>query len=124
MTKTSSHRNSTSILSALGPNLAEKIDIVKDAPDNAVNYISGHYKNSIFLTNTSPSEICSNVSRLKSTSSFGYDGIPPLIIKQVYSGIALPLSDIFNKSLTSGILPDQMKIVKIIPMYNLRIDTR
>ena len=41
----------------------------------------------------------------------------PSLIKQVYSEIALPLSDIFNKSLTSGIFPDQMKIVKIIPMY-------
>ena len=30
---------------SIGPNLAEKIDIVNDAPDDAVNYISGHYKN-------------------------------------------------------------------------------
>ena len=102
---------------SIGPNLAEKIDLVKDAPGDADSYISGHYKNSIFLTHTSPSEICSIVSWVKSTSSSGYDGMPPSLIKQVYSGIALPLSDIFNKSLTSRIFPDQMKIAKIIPMY-------
>ena len=101
---------------SIGSNLAEKTDLVKDAPGDAVSYISGHYKNIIFLTNTSPSEIYSIV-QFKLTSSSGYDGIPPFLIKQVYSGIALPLSDIFNKSLTSGIFPDQMKIAKIIPMY-------
>ena len=61
---------------SIGPNRAEKIDIVKDAPGDAVSYISGHYKISTFLTDTSPSEICSIVSCLKSTSSSGYDGIP------------------------------------------------
>ena len=61
---------------SMGPNLAEKIDRVKDAPGDAVSYISGHYKNSIFLTNTSPNEICSIVSCLKSTSSSSYDGVP------------------------------------------------
>ena len=30
---------------SIGSNLAEKIDIVKDAPDDAVKYISGHSKN-------------------------------------------------------------------------------
>ena len=103
---------------SIGPNLAEKINLVKDAPGDAVSYISEHYKNSIFIRSTSPSEICSIVSCLKSTSSSGYDGIPPSLIKQVYSGITLPLSDIFNKFLiTSGIFPDQMKIAKIILMY-------
>ena len=52
---------------SIGPNLAENIDIVKDAPADAVSYISGHYKNSIFLTNTSPNEICSIVSCIKFT---------------------------------------------------------
>ena len=41
----------------------------------------------------------------------------PFLIKQVCSGIALPLSNIFNKSITSSIFPEQMKIAKIIPMY-------
>ena len=109
---------------SIGPNLAETIDLVKDAPGDAVSYNSGHYTNSIFLTNASPSEIRSIVFCLKFTSSSGYYGIPPSLIKQVYSGIALPLSDIFNKALTSGIFPNQMKIAKIIPSINLRIDTR
>ena len=123
MTKKSSQKFNEYFVS-IGPNLAENMDLVKDAPGDAVSYMSGHYKNSIFLTNTSPSEICSIVSCLKSTSSFGYDGIPPSLIKQVYSEIALPLSDIFNKSLTSGIFPDQMKSSKLYPCIYLRIDTR
>ena len=57
-------------------NLAEKTDLVKGAPGDAVSYISGHYKNSIFLTNASPNEICSIVSCLKSACSSGYDEIP------------------------------------------------
>ena len=102
MTKTS-HRNSTSILylqnlqnlfsamgilttlycrQSIGPNLAEKIDLVKDASGDAVSYISGHYKNSTFLTSISPNEIYSIVSCLKSTSSSGYDEIPPSLINK------------------------------------------
>ena len=61
---------------SIGPNLGEKIELVRDAPGDAVNYISGHYKNSIFLADTSSSEICIIVSCLKSTSNSGFDGIP------------------------------------------------
>ena len=39
---------------SIRPNLAEKIDLVTDVPGGSVNYTSGHYKNSRFLTNTSP----------------------------------------------------------------------
>ena len=106
---------------SVGPNPAEKIDLVKDAPDDAVNCISGHYKNSTFLTDTSTSEICFIVSCLKSILNSGYDRIPPSLIKQVCSGIALPLSDIFNKSLTSGLFPDQMKNAKIISTEYVQI---
>ena len=51
-------QKSNKYIVSIGPNLAEEIDLVKDAPGDAVNYISGHYKNSIFLTDTSPSERC------------------------------------------------------------------
>ncbi len=37
-------------------------------------------------------------------------------VKNIYS-IAKPLTHIFHQSLQTGILPNQMKIAKVIPIY-------
>jgi hypothetical protein len=47
----------------------------------------------------------------------GHDKLKSNIIKMVSNEVAYPLSIIFNNSLTSGVVPDDMKVAKVIPIY-------
>ena len=47
----------------------------------------------------------------------GFDALSSIVIKQARYALAKPLSEIFNKSLTSGIFPDGLKIGKITPIH-------
>ena len=53
----------------------------------------------------------------QSNKAVGYDKFPMSIIKQFINILAEPLSHIFNLSFTSGIFPDDMKIVRVIPLF-------
>ena len=48
----------------------------------------------------------------------GYNSISPNVIKSILKNIiALPLCDVFNKSLLTGCFPDKLKIAKVILLY-------
>ena len=81
------------------------------------NYLSQDNMHSLFLTPTSAHEIVKFVSALKSSKSSGSDEISPRIIKDCIHVIADPLCDIFNKSISQGIVPNKLKIAKVVPVY-------
>jgi len=49
------------------------------------------------------------LANLKSGKSPGPDGWPTELIKNTAESISIPLSLLYNKSLTSGVLPDDWK---------------
>ena len=53
----------------------------------------------------------------QSGKSAGLDRIAISIIKQSIQIIAEPLAHIINLSITSGIVPDQMKIARVVPLF-------
>lgn len=59
-----------------------------------------------------------NISKtLASRKALGYDNIPMNVIKSSFHLISSPLANIINQSLQKGILPDKLKIAKVIPVY-------
>jgi len=54
---------------------------------------------------------------LNNKDSFGYDLIPPNIVKNCITQIAEPLSYIINCSFQTGLVPDQLKIAKVCPIF-------
>lgn len=80
-------------------------------------YLIGHYNKTIFLSPTSQSEIISIVNSLKNTRSEGVDGVNIVIVKSCIDLLAPTLSVIFNASISMGVVPDYLKIAKIIPVY-------
>ena len=56
-------------------------------------------------------------SALDGTSSPGPDGIHPMLLKECSDVLALPLSIIFRKSLSTGILPQLWKISRVSPIF-------
>lgn len=59
-------------------------------------------------------DICAS---LRSGASPGYDDIRPDIVKAIRHLIAAPLVHIFNLSIASGIVPDELKYAKVVPIF-------
>ena len=69
------------------------------------------------MDDTDPEEIFKIISSLNIKKAVGHDGISSKILHNLKSVISPVLSNIINKSMQLGIFPDQLKIVKIIPLY-------
>ena len=62
-------------------------------------------------------EIVKIISKFNQNKSPGHDGIGNLIVQNVAHIISRSLADIFNLSLSTGSVPEQLKIAKVIPIY-------
>jgi len=71
----------------------------------------------MFLHPVTPLEIWNIVHTLKANKSAGIDNVSPKVLKSVFKCIAEPLSAIFNNSLTESVIPDMLKIAKVVPIY-------
>ena len=80
-------------------------------------YLTNPITNSMFLEPVEPSHIFEIVNKLKPKSSCGHDQISSKMIKDTIQNIAILLSHIINRSLSTGIVPNQLNIAKVIPVY-------
>ena len=80
-------------------------------------YLTNPITNIMFLEPVEPSNIFEIVNKLKPKTSCGHDQISSKMIKDTIQNIAIPLSHIINRSLSTGIVPNQLKIAKVIPVY-------
>ena len=90
----------------------------QNVPTTDVNYSdfsSDQYSHSIFINPVVPSDITNTAHKLK--SSFGHDEISTKLLKQTINHITLPITHVVNRSFITGIVPDQMKIAKVVPVY-------
>jgi hypothetical protein len=62
-------------------------------------------------------EIIKIVNKFNQNKSAGHDNIDTFIIKRVATEIAKPLTSIFNLSIATGIVPQKLKIAKVIPIF-------
>ena len=51
------------------------------------------------------------------TSSPGYDDIYPNLIKQISTFISMPLYQIINCSLETGVVPSDFRVAKLVPIF-------
>jgi len=100
--------------SNVGTNLAAKIPAT---PHKFTEYLKTNIPESIFCTPTDESEIKSVIHALKNSYSKGHDDLSTKTIKDCCEELARPLCYIFNKSIQDGIVPDDLKIAKVIPIY-------
>ena len=84
---------------------------------NYDTFLPGEFKNSLYFYPTDANEVISVCSMLKNKSSSGHDQIVSQIAKTSIDNVAEPLAEIINCSLETGIVPDKLKIAKVIPVY-------
>ena len=105
----------SNFFSNIGPTLAKKI-----TPTSSVShrqFLSGCYPQSIFFDDVTAIEIIEISKSFQSNKAAGYDKIPMSIIKRIIDIIAEPIAHIINLSITGGIVPDEMKIARVIPLF-------
>ena len=66
---------------------------------------------------TTEEEIVEIINSLRSGTAAGYDNIPISALKNSVSLISEPIAHIINLSISSGIVPDLMKIARVIPLF-------
>ena len=100
--------------SQIGQKLAETIPTTGSKFDN---YLGNHNPSTLFFVPTDREEIIGIINKLEGKKSSGHDEIDNFLLKTIILSIATPLAYIFNLSLSSGIVPDNIKIAKVIPIF-------
>ena len=98
---------------SIGPNLAKAIQ----SSTSHKTFLSGTFNQSIFLDLATEEEIITIANQFQSGKAAGHDNIPMSIIKQSMNLISAPLTHIVNLSIMHGIVPDQMKIAWVVPIF-------
>ena len=75
---------------------------------------------SLYFTPTGPTEFLTILKACKAKKSTGDDGSSMILLKQLCEPCSVPLSMIINISLEQGIVPNAMKLAKVIPIYKAK----
>ena len=97
----------------IGYNLAENLECTSVLPSSYVDQRETGFK----LDPVTETEIYKYLSNVKPTKSTGYDKIPPMLIKDAAGVISRSLTIIFNRSIVSGIFPEDLKIAVLSPVF-------
>ena len=81
------------------------------------SFMKNMVNHTIFLSPIEESEVISEINKLNSKKSPGYDNISPKILKMCKSSISQPLTTIFNYSIETANYPSKLKISKVIALY-------
>ena len=100
--------------SKIGVELANNIPLTNTSFND---FLKSPNPNSLFLFPTNTSELIAIVNKLQDKKSTGYDDIDNILLKKIILYIAPPLVHIFNISFSSGSVPSNMKIAKIVPIH-------
>lgn len=98
----------TSILDRLGESLVNITKSVK---------ITSSSPSSFFFSPTDIKEVTEIISKLKTGSAGGLDGIKTKLIKELCPFIAAPLVHIINLSMSSGEFPEAWKTAAVVPIH-------
>ena len=81
------------------------------------DFLQKQASQSIYMYPVTEKEVTEIVSGCKSKTSYGHDEISMKTFKHVIKQIVRPLTYIFNRSLITGIFPNDMKTAKGIPVF-------
>ena len=80
-------------------------------------YMPPTTKASMFVTPVTKEEVLEIIWKFKNNKSPGPDSIGPRLLKEVINEIIDPLVYLFNLSFSTGLVPESLKLAKVIPVY-------
>ena len=101
--------------STVGERFANKIAEPKTGIDEYISKMSSSSSTTLFLSLTNTNEINKLIQNLPNKNSSGHDSISNNLLKKLAPSILVPLTLLFNKSLETGVFPDEMKKADVVP---------
>ena len=98
----------------VGPKFASDIP---NTQTKYYDYLRDPKKSSMYMKPIIEKDVIKIIDKFKQNKSAGNDNIGNHIIKKLANEIAHPLTCIFNLSISTGIVPEKLKIAKVIPIY-------
>ena len=98
----------------VGPNLAKSIPTQKT---KLFKLPSVNISDSFSHPLATEKEIIDVTKIFKPKSSFGHDSISSKLVKSIGESVSKPLMHVINLSFTTGIIPDDMKKAKVVPIF-------
>ena len=102
-----------SYFSSIGPKLTRGIQ----SSASHRSFLDGSFTQSIFFNPTTQEEIAEICGNFSSRQSSWLDQIPMTVIKEYILLLCEPLTHIINLSIQHDIVPDEMKIARVIPIF-------
>ena len=99
----------------IGPSMSSTIPV--DSDISYQSFLPPPCEKSLYFKPVTENELINIVSGLKKSKSTSIDNISSIVVKKVIFYITKPLLYIFNLSLSTGIVPTNLKIAKVIPVY-------
>ena len=99
----------------IGPKLANEIKSGTNASSH-LQYVKGTQERFV-LNNINPSKAFLLLSKLCKSKATGLDKISARLLLESADLIANSLCSIFNRSINSGVFPDEWKCCKVIPLF-------
>ena len=109
----------------IGPNLANTISTQNKNP---ISFLNKSVTNSLVLNSVTSDQLVKLISsnHEQSSNAQEWDGISINIVKKTYPNCINVLLHVISLSFSKGILPKEMKIAKVIPLYkndnNMMVD--
>ena len=97
----------------IGPKLASDLSQSSRSPESYLLPCKSRFQ----IQNVTIHEVFKSLSKLKTSKSTGYDGIPNKLLKDASDIIAPSLVHIFNASIMTGIFPNDLKVAIISPIH-------
>ena len=115
---------------SIAESLVAKLPQAEHIFDTCSNIFKRFYRKvfcqNLFLELSSVNEdfVLRELEKLNVSKSTGLDGIPSRFLKDGAQVLAKPITFLINMSITSGIVPDEMKQARVCPIYkkNNRLD--
>ena len=102
--------------STIRPRLARKIPLTSDEESIYLKNITENYDKFRF-SSTTTSNVFTHLNKLSKTKATGLDNISARLIRECADIISGPLCNQFNKSLMSGIFPDDWKCARATLLF-------
>lgn len=100
----------------VGNNVSKTIVYHGNEPD-MYSYMGNKHVKYIFFKPVTMEEVYTLLKQLDINKAYGVDKLHPRLLKDAKDYISEPLSYIFNLCLINGVVPSQMKIAKVIPIF-------
>ena len=100
---------------SIGKKLSDKANTTNSPDFN--QFLSNKVCSSMFLCQTTVSDIFNLINQLNCIKSYGADGVDVFFVKTGAMVIARILSVFYNSCFKFGVFPSNLKIAKIIPVF-------